>query len=196
MTMSKEALLEKNPLQWLTKWSEESVDFMNRRQRSLQETTESFVRVVHDTLEMKPSADSLRGLYGNLFELCNFPLETVVEKAKWGAAALDISKLADGMPVPLSGNGFSEDLTDFGKATWANSSRASSACIDWMKTLVLEQKITADAKEAGRAVTSCLDATEAFAEASLACCLDQFRANCGLLKAGVMKKNGQDEPVQ
>lgn len=194
MMMGTDVLLEQNPLQWLTKWSEESVGLMNRRQLRLQETTESLMRVVQDALELKPAADPLRRLYGNLFELCNSPMETLVERAKWGSAALDIRNLA-GMPVHLSGNGFSEELTAYGKATWANSSRVSSACIDWMKILVLEQKITADGKEAGRAVKNCLEATESFAEASLACCLDQLRANCGLLKAGVTKKKGPDEPV-
>lgn len=195
MMMGTDVLLEQNPLQWFTKWSEESVGVMNRRQHRLQETTESLMRVVQDALELKPAADPLRRLYGNLFELCNSPMETLVERAQRGAAALDIRNFA-GMPVPLSGNGFSEELTAYGKATWSNSSRVSSACIDWMKTLVLEQKITADGKEAGRAVKNCLEATESFAEASLACCLDQLRANCGLLKAGVTKKKGPEEPVQ
>jgi len=196
MMMGTDVLLEQNPLLWITKWSEESVDLMNRRQRSMQETAESFMCVVQDTLEMKPSAVPVRRLCGNLFELCNFPMETLAEKAKRGAAALDVRKLVAGVPAPLSVNGFSEALPAYGKATWANGSRASSACIGWMKTLVLEQKITADGKEAGRALKNCLEATESFAEESLACCLDQLRANCGLLKAGVMKKQGPDEPVQ
>lgn len=194
--MGMDVLLEQNPLQWLTRWSEESVDLMNRRQRRFQETTESMMSVFQDALEMKPAAEPLRRLYGNLFDLFNAPMETLVEKTKWGTAAFDIRRLAAGMPVFLSRNGFSEDLTAYGKSTWANSSRASSACIDWMKNLVLEQKISADGKEAGRAVKNCLEATESFAEESLACCLDQLRANCGLLKAGVIKKQGPDEPVQ
>lgn len=191
--MGMDVLLEQNPLQWLTRWSEESVDLMNRRQRKFQETTESMMSVFQDALEMKPAAEPLRRLYGNLFDLFNSPMETLVEKTKWGSAAFDIRKLTAGMPVFLSGNGFSEDLTAYGKSTWANSSRVSSACIDWMKNLVLEQKISADGKEAGRAVKNCLEATESFAEESLACCLDQLRANCGLLKAGVIKKQGPDE---
>lgn len=187
--------LGRNPLELLTKWSEEYVDLVNRRQRKFQETTESLLSAFHGALEMKPAIDPLRRFYGNVFELFNSPMEAFVMRAKWGASALDIRNLA-GMPVPLSGNGFSEELTAYGKATWANSSRASSACIDWMKSLVLEQKIAADSKEAGQAAKKCLEATESFAEESLACCLDQLRANCGLLKAGVMKKQGPDEPVQ
>ena len=91
MMMGTDVLLEQNPLQWLTKWSEESVGLMNRRQHRLQETTESLMRVVQDALELKPAADPLRRLYGNLFELCNSPMETLVERAQRGAAALDIS---------------------------------------------------------------------------------------------------------
>lgn len=194
MMMGMDVLSAQNPLQWITKWSEESVDLMNRRQRSLQETSESFLRVVQDALEMKPSADPVRRLCGNLFELCNFPMETLVEKARQGAAAFDVHKLVAGMQAPLSVNCFSEDLTSYGKATWANGSRASSACMDWMKTLVLEQRITVDGKEAGRALKSCLEATESFAEETLACCLGQIRAYCGLLKSGVMKDMKEQAP--
>jgi hypothetical protein len=194
--MGMEALLVHNPLEWLTKCSEESIDLVNRRQRKFQETTESLMGVFRETMEMKPAAEPLRKLCGNVYELFNAPLEVFVERAKWEDAVREMRDLAGGMPGSFSGNGFSEELTAYGKSTWENSSRVSSACIEWMKHLVLEQKITADRKEAGQAAKNCLEATESFFEESLACCLDQLRANCGFLKAGVLKGQGHTDPAQ
>ena len=194
--MSMESLLEQNPLESITKWSEGAVDLMNRRQRQFQETAESLLGVFREGLEMKPVADPLRRLYGNLYELLNDPAGVFFGRGKWEDAALEIRNLAGGMTGHLSGNGFSEQLTAYGKTTWENGSRASSACIDWMKHLVLEQKITADRKEARQAAKKCLEATESFLEESLACCLEQLRANCGLMKAGVTREQGQAEQVQ
>lgn len=194
--MGMEALLVHNPLEWLTKWSEESIDLVNRRQRKFQETTESLMGVFRETIEMKPAAEPLRRLCGNVYELFNSPMESFVERANWEDAVREMRELAGEMPGSFSGNGFSEELTAYGKSTWENSSRVSSACIDWMKHLVLENKLPADRTEAGQAAKKCLEATESFIEESFACCLDQIRANCGLLKAGVMKNPRHTEPVQ
>lgn len=193
--MSMESLLERNSFEFLTKWSEESVDLMSRRQRQFQETAEFLLGVFREALEMKPVADPPRRFYGNLYELLNSPVGILLERANWEDAILGIRNLAGGMTDHISGNGFPEQLTAYGKTTWENGSRASSACIDWMKHLVLEQKITADRKEARQAAKKCLEATESFLEESFACCLDQLRANCGLLMADVLKENGHAEPA-
>jgi hypothetical protein len=100
------------------------------------------------------------------------------------------------MPVMISGNGFSEELKQYGKATWANGSRVSSACIDWMKHLLSEQKISADKKETEQAMKNCLEATESFLKESVACWMDQVEAGSGLVKHGLLKQGKSAQPVQ
>ncbi|HNU86129.1 MAG: hypothetical protein QM256_03630 [Pseudomonadota bacterium] len=191
--MSMNAWLQRNPFEVFTQWSEESVDLMIRGRRQFQETAESLLGVFREGLEMKPVADPIRRLCGNLYELLNFPVGNGLERATWEDAILEIRNLADGMTGRLSASGFAEQLAVYGKTTGENGSRVSSACIGWMKRLVLEQKITADREEARQAARNCLEATESFLKESFACCLDQLRANYGLLMAGVMKENGHVE---
>jgi hypothetical protein len=185
--------LEQKPFELFTKWSEEHLDMLNRRQQIFKETTESFLGVVRDSMGMKVPEESLKRLCGNMLELYKLPLNTFGDHARLEAYSSEIKKLVAEMPVALSGNGFSEELRQYGKASWANGSKANSACMNWMTSLLHEQKLTSDRKEAEAAVKNCLEATESFLKESVACWMDQVEAGSGLVKHGLLKK---DDPVQ
>ena len=114
----------------------------------------------------------------------------------WSAYSSEIKKLVAGMPVALSGNGFSEEFRQYGKASWANGSKAHSACMNWMMSLLHGQKLTSDRKEAEEAVKNCLEATESFLKESVACWMDQVEAGSGLVKHGLLKEGSPAQPVQ
>ena len=188
--------LEQKPFELLTKWSEEHLDMLNRRQQMFKETTESFLGVVRDSLEMKVPEESLKRLSGNMLALCKLPLNTLGDHARLEAYSSEIKKLVAAMPVALSGNGFSKEFTQYGKASWANGSKAHSACMSWMMSLLHGQKLTADWKEAEETVKNCLEATESFLKESAACWMDQVEAGSGLVKQGLLKEGSAAQPVQ
>ncbi len=190
------AFLEQKPWELFSKWSEEHQSLLNHRQQMYREATESFLSVVRDSMEMKAPEESLKKLYGNMLELCNLPLYTLGDNARLETYSSELKKLLAGMPVVLSGNGFSEEFRKYGKATWENGSRASSACIDWMKHLLPTQKVAADRTEAEEAVKNCLEATESFLKESIACWMDQVEAGNGLVKHSLLKKETATAPVQ
>lgn len=177
---------EKKPMELFVKWSEEYLDLLNRRHRVFKETTESFLDVVRDAFEMKVPEDSMKRLSGNVLELCSLPVNSLGSNGKWEEVSREFQKLLTGMPVPLSGNGLSEEIRQYGKATCSNGSRASLAGMNWMKGLLHEQKIASDSKEAGQVVKNCLEMTESFIEESVACLMDQVKANSGLVKTGLL----------
>lgn len=190
------AFLEQKPFELFTKWSEEHLELLNQRQQMYKEATESFFGVVRDSMEMKAPEESLKRLCGNMLELYNLPLNKLGDNANLEEYSRELKKLVAGMPVMISGNGFSEELKQYGKATWANGSRVSSACIDWMKHLLSEQKISADKKETEQAMKNCLEATESFLKESVACWMDQVEAGSGLMKHGLLKEVCPAQPVQ
>jgi hypothetical protein len=190
------AFLEKKPFELFTKWSEEHLELLNQRQQMYKEATESFFGVVRDSMEMKAPEESLKRLYGNILELYNLPLNRLGDNANLEECSRELKKLVAGMPVMISGNGFSEELRQYGKATWANGSKVSSACIDWVKHLLSEQKISADKKETEQAMKNCLEATESFIKKSVACWMDQLEAGSGFVKHSLLKEEKPVQPVQ
>ena len=194
--MSMEALLKQNPLEMYSKWSEGQLELLGRRQRKIRETTEAALGVFRDSLDGKAPEESLKKLCGGIFELYSLPLGANGSNGNWKEYTGEFRKLLAGTPLAVSGNGLPEELQAYGKATWDNGSRASSACMNWMKTILQGQKLTTSADEAGQSVRSCLRATEAFVEESVECLLSQVRANSGLLKTSLLKETKSAEPVQ
>ena len=194
--MSNGTSLGKNTLDLFTKWSEGHLGLLNQRQRMFREATQSVLGIVQDSLEMKAPEESVKKLCGNMLELCNLPLNVVGSNGNWEEYTREFRKLVAGTPIAVSGNGFSEEVRAYGKATWENGSRFSSAYVNWMKSLLQGQKLTSDTEEAGRIVRNCLDTTESFIEESVACLLGQVKANSGLLKNGLLKEVSTDQPVQ
>jgi hypothetical protein len=160
------------------------------------EATQSVLGIVQDSLEMKAPEESVKKLCGNMLELCNLPLNVVGSNGNWEEYTREFRKLVAGTPIAVSGNGFSQEVRDYGKATWENGSRVSSAYVNWMKSLLQGQKLTSDTEEAGRIVRNCLDTTESFIEESVACLLGQVKANSGLLKNGLLKEVSPVQPLQ
>ena len=169
--MSTGVSLEQKPFELFTKWSEGHLDLLNRRQQMFKEASDSFLGVVRESFEMKVPEESLKRLSGNILALCKLPLNTLGDQAGLDAYSSEIKKLVAGMPAALSGNGFSEEFRQYGKASWANGSKAHTACMNWMMSLLHGQKLTSDRKEAEEAVKNCLEATESFLKASVACWL-------------------------
>ena len=194
--MSNGTSLGKNTLDLFTKWSEGHLGLLNQRQRMFREATQSVLGIMQDSLEMKAPEESVKKLCGNMLELCNLPLNVVGSNGNWEEYTLEFRKLVAGTPIAVSGNGFSEEVRAYGKATWENGSRVSSAYVNWMKSLLQGQKLTSDTEEAGRIVRNCLDTTESFIEESVACLLGQVKANSGLLKNGLLKEVSPAQPVQ
>ena len=188
--------VEKKPFDLFTKWSEGHLDMLNRRQHMLKEASDSFIGVVRESFEMKVPEESLKKLSGNMLALCKLPLNTLGDHAGLDAYSSEFKKLVAGMPVAISGNGFSEEFKQYGKASWANGSKVHSACMNWIMSLIQEQKLTSDRKEAEVAVKNCLEATESFLKQSVACWMDQVEAGSGLLKQGVLKEGTPAVPVQ
>ena len=122
------AFLEQKPFELFTKWSEEHLELLNQRQQMYKDATESFFGVVRVSLEMKAPEESLKRLCGNMLGLYNLPLNKLGDNTNLEEYSSELKKLVAGMPVMISGNGFSEELRQYGKATWANGSRVSSAC--------------------------------------------------------------------
>jgi len=186
----------KNTLDLFTKWSEGHLGLLNQRQRMFREATQSVLGIVQDSLEMKAPEESVKKLCGNMLELCNLPLNVVGSNGNWEEYTREFRKLVSGTPIAVSGNGFSQEVRAYGKATWENGSRVSSAYVNWMKSLLQGQKLTSDTEEAGRIVRNCLDTTESFIEESVACLLGQVKANSGLLKNGLLKEVSPAQPLQ
>ena len=126
--MSTEVSLEQKPFELFTKWSEGHLDLLNRRQQMFREASDSFLGVVRESFEMKVPEESLKRLSGNMLALCKLPLNTLGDPAGLEAYSSEFKKLVAGMPAVLSGNGFSEEFRQYGKASWANGSKAHSAC--------------------------------------------------------------------
>jgi len=160
------------------------------------EATESLLGVVRESFEMKVPEESLKKLQGNMLDLCRLPLDTLGDHARLHAYSSELKKLVAAMPVAISGNGFSEELKQYGKASWANGSKAHSACMSWMMSLLHNQKLTSDRKEAEEAVKNCLETTESFLRESAACWMQQVEAGCGLLKQGILKEGVTAAPAQ
>jgi hypothetical protein len=188
--------LEQKPFELFTKWSEEHLNLLNQRQQMFKEASESFLGVVKDSMAMKVPEESLKRLCGNMLELCKLPVNTLGGNARLEEYSHELKKLVAAMPVALSGNGFSEEFKQYGKATWANGSKANSACMNWMTSLLHGQKLTSDRKEAEEAVKNCLEATESFLKESVACWMNQVDAGSGLVKHGLLKKGSPAQPVQ
>jgi hypothetical protein len=186
--MSNGVSLEQNPFELFTKLSEEHLDMLNQKQQMFKQATESFLGVVRDSVERKAPEESLQKLCGSMLGLCSLPLNTLGDNKRWAEYSQDFLEFTGKTPFALSGNGLSEEITQYGKETWKNSSRASSACMSWMKSLLCEHKITSDSKEAGQAVKNCLAATESFIEESVACWMDQVKAGSGLVMHGLSKE--------
>jgi len=186
--MSNGVSLEQNPFELFTKWSEEHLDLLNRKQQTFKEATESFLGVIRDTVERKAPEESLQKLCGSMLGLCDLPVNAPGGDKRWEEYSREFLDFAAKTPFALTGNGLSEEITQYGKETWKNSSRASSACMSWMKSLLCEQKITPDGREAGQAVQNCLAATESFIEESVACWVDQVKAGSGLVRYGLSKQ--------
>jgi hypothetical protein len=193
--MNNGASLGQNTLELLTKWSEGHLGLLNQRQQMLK-ATESLLGVVRELLEMKVPEESLKKLHGNMLELYRLPLSTLGDPAKLDAYSSELKKLVAAMPVAISGNGFSDELRQYGKASWANGSKAHSACMSWMMSLLHNQKLTSDRKEAEEAVKNCLETTESFLKESVACWMQQVEAGCGLLKKGLLKEGVTAAPAQ
>jgi hypothetical protein len=194
--MNNGASLGQNTLELLTKWSEGHLGLLNQRQQMFKEATESLLGVVRESLEMKVPEESLKRLHGNMLELYRLPLSTLGDRAKLDAYSSELKKLVAAMPVAISGNGFSDELRQYGKASWANGSKAHSACMSWMMSLLHNQKLTSDRKEAEEAVKNCLETTESFLKESVACWMQQVEAGCGLLKQGLLKEGVTAAPAQ
>jgi len=194
--MNNGALLGQNTLDLFTKWSEGHLGLLNRRQQMYKEATESLLGVVRESFEMKVPEESLKKLQGNMLDLCRLPLDTLGDHARLHAYSSELKKLVAAMPVAISGNGFSEELKQYGKASWANGSKAHSACMSWMMSLLHNQKLTSDRKEAEEAVKNCLETTESFLRESAACWMQQVEAGCGLLKQGILKEGVTAAPAQ
>jgi hypothetical protein len=194
--MNNGASLGQNTLELLTKWSEGHLGLLNQRQQMFKEATESLLGVVRESLEMKVPEESLKRLHGNMLELYRLPLSTLGDRAKLDAYSSELKKLVAAMPVAISGNGFSDELRQYGKASWANGSKAHSACMSWMMSLLHNQKLTSDRKEAEEAVKNCLETTESFLKESVACWMQQVEAGCGLLKQGLLKEGVAAAPAQ
>jgi hypothetical protein len=188
--------LEQKPFELFTKWSEGHLELLNQRQQMFKEASDSFLGVVRESFEMKVPEESLKRLSGNMLALCKLPLNTLGDQAGLDAYSSDLKKLVAGMPVALSGNGFSEEFRQYGKASWANGSKAHTACMNWMMSLLHGQKLTSDRKEAEEAMKNCLAATESFLKEAVACWMDQVEAGSGLVKHGLLKEVSPAQPVQ
>jgi hypothetical protein len=194
--MSNGVSLEQKPFELFTKWSEEHLDMLNQRQQMFKQATESFLGVVRDSVERKAPEESLQKLCGSVLGLCSLPLNTIGDNRTWDEYSRELLELAANTPFPMTRNGFPEEITHYGKETWKNGSRASSACMSWMKSLLCEHKIASDGKEAGRVVKNYLEATESFIEESVACWMDQVKAGSGLVRHSLLKNGIPAEPVQ
>jgi hypothetical protein len=194
--MSNGVSLEQKPFELFTKWSEEHLNLMNQRQQMFKEATESFLGVVRDSIERKAPEDSMQKLCGSMLGLCSLPSNTPGNNGTWEEYSREFLEFAARTPFALTGNGFSEEITHYGKETWKNGSRASSACMSWMKNILCGQKIASDGKEAGQVVKNCLEATESFIEESVACWMDQVKAGGGLMRHGLLKEGVPAGPVQ
>jgi hypothetical protein len=179
--------MEQKPLEWFAKWSEGYLALMSRRQRLYKETTESVLGIARDLMDRQAPEQPMKKLCGSMLELYNMPLSVIGSNGGSEELSREFQKFITGAPFAVSGNGFSEEIKAYGKATWENGSRASSACMNWLKELLREQKLTADGKEAGQVVKSCLELTESFLEQSAACWMDQVKTNSGLVKASLLK---------
>jgi len=194
--MNNGASLGQNTLDLFTKWSEGHLGLLNQRQQMYRDAAESFLGVVRESFEMKVPEESLKRLHGNMLELCRLSLDTLGDHARLDIYSSDLKKLVGAMPVAISGNGLSEELKQFGKASWANGSKAHSACMSWMISLLHNQKLTSDKKEAEEAVKNCLETTESFLKESAACWMQQVEAGCGLVKHGLLKEGVTASPAQ
>jgi hypothetical protein len=194
--MSTGVSLEQKPFELFTKWSEGHLELLNQRQQMFKEATESFLGVVRDSWEMKVPEESLKRLSGNMLALCKLPVNTLGDRAGLETYSSEIKKLVAAMPVVLNGNGFSEEFRQYGKASWANGSKAQSACMSWMMGLLHGQKLASDRKEAEAAVKNCLEATESFLKESAACWMDQVEASSGLVRHGLLKEACPAQPEQ
>lgn len=188
--------LGQNTLDLFTKLSEGHLGLLNQRQQMYRETTESLLGVVRESFEMKVPEESLKRLQGNMLSLCRLPLDTLGDRERLDAYTSELKKLFAAMPVAISGNGFSEELKQYGKTSWANGSKAHSACMSWMMSLLHNQKLTSDRKEAEEAMKNCLETTESFLKESVACWMQQVEAGCGLLKQGILKEKVTAAPAQ
>jgi hypothetical protein len=79
-----------------------------------------------------------------MLQLCNVPLNGIAGNGTWEEYSREFQKILSGLPVAVNGNGFSKEATVYGKATWENGSKASSACVNWLKSMVREQRVTSD----------------------------------------------------
>jgi hypothetical protein len=196
MMMSNGASVEQKPFELFTKWSEGHLDMLNQRQQMFKQATESFLGVVRDSVERKAPEESLQKLCGSMLGLYSVPMNTLGDNGRWEEYSREFLDFAARTPFALTGNGLSEEITHYGKETWKNGSRASSACMSWMKSLLCEHKIASDGKEAGQVVKNCLEATESFIEESVACWMDQVKAGSGLVRHSLLKNGAPAEPVQ
>jgi len=193
--MSTGASMEQKPLEWFAKWSEGHLALMSQRQRLYKETTQSVLGIFRDLMDRKAPEESMKKFCGSILELCSVPANVIENNGNCEELSREFQKLIAGAPFAVSGNGFSEEIKAYGKATWENGSRASSAYINWMKELLRQQKLTADGKEAGQLVKSCLELTESFLEKSAECWMDQVKANSGLVKTSLLKGKKAAEPM-
>ena len=194
--MSTAASLNQKSFELLTKFSESQLELLGRRQRKIREATESALGIFRDSLDGRAPEESLKKFCGNVLELYRLPMGTNGNNGNWAEYYSEFQKLVAETPIAVSGNGFSEEVRTYGKKTWENGEKATSAYVNWMKTLLQGQKLPASADDAGLALKNYLSATELFVQESVDCLLDQVRASSGFVKTSLLKEKTFAESVQ
>ncbi len=194
--MSTGESLSQKSFELLTKWSEGQLDLLGRRQRKVREAAESALGVFRESLDGKAPEESLKKLCGNVLELYSLPLGTNGNNGSWAEYSRELQKFFAETPIAVSGNGFSEEVRTYGKKTWENGEKATSAYVNWIKALLQGQKLPVSADDAGQALGNYLSATELLVEKSVDCLLNQVRANSGFVKTSLLKEKTLAEPVQ
>ncbi|NPV03981.1 MAG: hypothetical protein HPY67_04535 [Syntrophaceae bacterium] len=194
--MERVSVFEKKPSELLSKWTEEQLSLLKRGQRLYGEMTQAALDIVKDSLEMRVPDVSMKKFVGSMLELGNVPLNGIPGNGHWKEYSRELQKLLSGAPFAVNGTGFSKEATVYGKATWENGSKATTACVNFMKHMFREQKFTTDTDEAGRIVCDCLDAAESFIGETVACLLDQVKAGSAFVKSSLLKEKKPAAPVQ
>ena len=146
---------------------------------------------------MKVPEESLKRLSGNMLELCKLPLNDARGPVGLDAYSSEFQKLVAGMPIALSGNGFSEEVEALRESVLGKRFESSSACVNWMKSLLHGQKLTSDRKEAERRSkgTAWRRPSRSSRNPSPAGWI-RSEAGSGLVKHGLLKEVSTAQPIQ